>query len=205
MKRTYGALILAGGKGRRMGGQNKALLQLEQQTFLSRLEKALSDFPEKLISLQDASWLGASPFTPILDEVTDRGPLEGIRCALASCKSDALLVVACDMPLFSEEIAKGLIQAGEEADAVICRDSTGKLHPLCGVYSKQCLPVIDSIIAQENYRVLRIMELVPSNVFSLEASHFSDALLSNINTPEALAALQQKESPAQSTATPHSS
>ena len=192
MKRTYGALILAGGKGRRMGGQNKALLQLEKQTFLSRLEKALSGFPEKLISLQDASWLGESTFSPVFDEVTDRGPLEGIRCALSRCKSDALLVVACDMPLFSEEIAKGLIRAGEEADAVICRDRTGKLHPLCGVYSKQCLPIIDSMIAQENYRVSSLMKLVSSKVFALDGSDFSDALLSNINTPEALAALRQE-------------
>jgi len=34
LKHTYGALILAGGKGSRMGGQNKALLQLEPRTFL---------------------------------------------------------------------------------------------------------------------------------------------------------------------------
>ena len=80
MKRTYGVLILAGGKGRRMGGANKALLQLQQQTFLSRLENALSDFDEKLISLQDASWLGDSPFLPVFDQVADRGPMEGLRC-----------------------------------------------------------------------------------------------------------------------------
>lgn len=192
MKRTYGALILAGGKGRRMGGQNKALLQLEDQTFLSRLEKALSGFPEKLISLQDASWLENSAFSPVLDEVKDRGPLEGIRCALSRCRSDALLVVACDMPLFSEEIAKALIQAGEEADAVICRDRTGKLHPLCGIYSKKCLPIIESMILEDNYRVMHILELVPSKVLSLAASDFSDELLSNINTPEALEALRQE-------------
>lgn len=191
MKRTYGALILAGGKGRRMGEQNKALLQLENQTFLSRLEKALSGFPEKLISLQNDAWLGESPFSPVFDEVTDRGPLEGIRCALSLCKSDALLVVACDMPLFSEEIAKGLIRTGEEVDAVICRDRTGKLHPLCGVYSKRCLPIIDSMIAKENYRVSDIMKMVPSKVFSLDTSDFSDALLSNVNTPEELAALRR--------------
>lgn len=191
MKRTYGALILAGGKGLRMGGRNKALLQLEQKTFLSRLEEALSGFDEKLISLQDASWLDQSSFSPVFDEVTDRGPLEGIRCALSTCKSDALLVVACDMPLFTEEIAKGLIQSGEEVDAAICRDRTGKLHPLCAVYSKQCLPIIDAMIAQENYRVLSIINMVPSKIFSLDSSDFSDALLSNVNTPEALAALQQ--------------
>ena len=199
MKRTYGVLILAGGKGRRMGGANKALLQLQQQTFLSRLENALSDFDEKLISLQDASWLGDSPFLPVFDQVTDRGPLEGLRCSLSLCRSDALLVVACDMPLFSGKLAKAMLQAGEGFDAVICQDRTGRIHPLCGIYSKQCLPAIESMIARGNYKITDIMKAVPSLIFSLETSVFSDMLLSNINTPEALEALRQDKSLERST------
>lgn len=191
MKRTYGTLILAGGKGRRMGGQNKALLQLEQKTFLSRLADALSGFEEKLISLQDASWLVDSSFSPVFDEETDRGPIEGLRRALSLCSSDALLVVACDIPLFSKELAAALIQASEGFDAVICQDRTGKLHPLCGIYSKQCLPVIEALISQENYRVTSIMKMVSSTVFSLGDSVFPDMLLSNVNTPEALASLNR--------------
>lgn len=199
MKRTYGVLILAGGKGRRMGGANKALLQLQQQTFLSRLENALSDFDEKLISLQDASWLGDSPFLPVFDQVTDRGPLEGLRCSLSLCRSDALLVVACDMPLFSGKLAKAMLQAGEGFDAVICQDRAGRIHPLCGIYSKQCLPAIESMIARGNYKITDIMKAVPSLIFSLKTSVFSDILLSNINTPEALEALRQDKSLERST------
>ena len=199
MKRTYGVLILAGGKGRRMGGANKALLQLQQQTFLSRLENALSDFDEKLISLQDASWLGDSPFLPVFDQVTDRGPMEGLRCSLSLCRSDALLVVACDMPLFSGKLAKAMLQAGEGFDAVICQDRAGRIHPLCGIYSKQCLPAIESMIARGNYKITDIMKAVPSLIFSLETSVFSDILLSNINTPEALEALRQDKSLERST------
>lgn len=193
MKRTYGALILAGGKGKRMGGTNKALLQLQQRTFLSRLEHALSDFEEKLISVQDDSWLGDSPFSPVLDQITDRGPIEGLRRALSTCQSDALLVVACDMPLFSGKLAKALIQASDGFDAVICQDRTGKLHPLCGIYSRQCLPAIDALIQQRNYRVNEIRKMVSSAVFSLDDSLLPDALLSNVNTPEALASLQSSK------------
>lgn len=199
MKRTYGALILAGGKGTRMGGQNKALLHLQQKTFLSRLEQALSGFDEKLISLQDDSWLGDSPFVPVLDQETDRGPIEGLRRALLSCRSNALLVVACDMPLFSEKLANALIQASEGYDAVICQDRTGKLHPLCGVYSQKCLPAIDALIRQGNYRVSEILKMVPSFVFTLDDSLLPDALLSNVNTPEALASLRRSLSPGQDT------
>ena len=174
-----------------MGEKNKALLQWETQTFLSRLEEALSGFEEKLISLQDASWLGDSPFSPVFDQVTDRGPLEGLRCALSLCKSDALLVVACDMPLFSAKLANALIVADTGYDAMICQDRSGHVHPLCGIYSKQCLPAIETLISQGNYRVSGILKLVHSTTFSLDSSAFSDTLLSNINTPEALEYLYQ--------------
>lgn len=190
MKRTYGALILAGGAGRRMGGQNKALLRLEDRTFLSRLEEALSGFDEKLISVRDGSWLTNSTFSPVFDQVNDRGPLEGLRCALKLCRSDALVVVPCDVPLFSADLAKALIMADTGYDAVVCRDRAGHLHPLCGLYSKQCLPVIEELIAQENFRVSSVLNMVNSTILSLDPTNLSDALLTNVNIPETLDALR---------------
>ena len=186
MNRTYGALILAGGKGRRMGGANKALLQWQSRTFLSRLEEALSDFEEKLISVQDPSWLEDSPFRPVPDQIPDRGPLEGLRCALSCCRSDALLVVACDMPCFSAQLAQALMEADTGYDALVCRDGSGRLHPLCGIYSKQCLPVIQTLLDKQNYKVSGVLDHVHSALFTLDSPQLSDTLLSNVNTPEAL-------------------
>ena len=108
-------------------------------------------------------------------------------------------MVACDMPLFSGKLAKAMLQAGEGFDAVICQDRAGRIHPLCGIYSKQCLPAIESMIARGNYKITDIMKAVPSLIFSLETSVFSDMLLSNINTPEALEALRQDKSLERST------
>ena len=189
-KRTYGALILAGGAGRRMGGQNKALLRLDDRTFLARLEEALAGFEEKLISIRDASWLADTGFTPVVDAVAGRGPLEGLRCALQLCRSDVLVVVPCDVPLFSAELAQALMHAGAAHDAVICRDRTGKLDPLCGVYSKKCLPVIESLMAQEKYRVMNVFERVDGAVFALDTAGLSDDLLTNVNFPETLKELR---------------
>lgn len=189
MNRTYGALILAGGMGRRMGGQNKALLRLADRTFLSRLEEALSDFDEKLISVRDGSWLTNSAFSPIFDQVNGRGPLEGLRCALKLCRSDALVVAPCDVPLFSAELAKALTLADTGYDAVVCRDHSGHLHPLCGLYSKQCLPAIEELIAQENFRVSSVLKMVNSTILSLDSADLSDTLLTNVNIPETLETL----------------
>lgn len=169
-----------------MGGQNKALLRLEDRTFLSRLEEALAGFEEKLISIREASWLTDTCFTPVFDQVAGRGPLEGLRCALQRCSSDALIVVPCDVPLFSAELAQALMHASEGYDAVVCRDRTGKLHPLCGIYSKKCLPVIETLLEQGNFRVLNVLEMVNSTIFPLDTADLSDDLLTNVNVPETL-------------------
>lgn len=192
MKRRIGALILAGGMGRRMGGQNKALLRLEDRTFLSRLEEALGGFDEKLISVRDGAGAEGSTFVPVVDQISGRGPLEGLRCALQVCRSDGLIVVPCDVPFFTAEVAGALVAAGDGYDAVICRDRSGRLHPLCALYTKNCLPVIEQMAAQGNYRIMGIPDRVRTAVLDLAAVGLSDDLLTNVNDPQTLKQLEDK-------------
>lgn len=194
-KQTVGALILAGGKARRMGGRNKALLLLEDRTFLSRIEEALSTFDEKLISVRDTAGIDGSAFSPVFDQIPDRGPLEGLRCGLRACRSHGLIVVPCDVPFFTAEIAAALVAAGEGYDAVICKDRSGRLHPLCGLYTKRCLPVIEEMAAQGNFRIMGIFDRVNSTVLDMNSVNLSDDLLINVNDPQTLQSLQSNSPP----------
>ncbi len=194
MEQRFGALILAGGKARRMGGRNKALLFLEERTFLARLETAFSDFEEKLLSTGTPELAEGTGFLPLTDQVPDRGPLEGIRVALSRCRSEGLVVAACDMPLFPGELAHALINALGDREALVCRDRTGGLHPLCGIYRRSCLPTIQAQLDAGDFRVRQILEAVNSGVFSLEDTPFPDEVLTNINTQaEFQALLSQRE------------
>lgn len=189
-KRTIGVLILAGGEARRMGGHQKALLQLEGHTFLSRIEKALGCFDEKLISVRDAAGVAGASFMPVLDQVSGRGPLEGLRCALQSCCSDGLVVVPCDVPLFTADIAQALVSAGEGYDAVICKDRSGRLHPLCALYTKNCLSVIEELAARGEYRIMGIFERVNGTILDMKTADLPDVLLTNVNDLQTLDALR---------------
>lgn len=191
-KRTLGALILAGGAARRMGGRQKALLRLEERTFLSRLQEALSSFEEKLISVRDETFIAGSGFVSVFDQVPDRGPLEGLRCALRACRSDGLIVVPCDVPFFTAELAAALASAGEGYDAVVCRDRSGHLHPLCAMYTKACLPVMEEMAAQGNYRILGVFDRVNGRVLDMNEAGLSDELLTNVNDPRTLEALRDR-------------
>ena len=185
----FGALLLAGGAARRMGGRNKALLTLDGRTFLDRLEEALAPFDEKLLSTRDPALAWGGAFRPVCDRRPGQGPLEGLGAALAQCRSDALVVACCDMPLFSGALALALRDGLGGRQALVCRDRAGRLHPLCGVYTKRCLPEIDALLSAGERRVRLLLERVDSGEFALAGTPFSDRLLQNINTPEELEAL----------------
>lgn len=182
MKRTYGALILAGGKGRRMGGKNKALLELNEQTFFEHLQNILEDFEEKIVSANETDWITADGYTVLTDENRGCGPIEGLRRALTYCKSDALFVTACDTPFLTKDFVNALVQAAKGHEVLICRDSKGGIHPLCGVYSKKCLPVIEKMIRNGDYRVRKIAEQTEHAIFNMERTAFDSSILTNINT-----------------------
>ena len=102
-----GCLILAGGNSRRMG-YRKSSLRLNGTTFLDKLIFELRDFPEILVSVDDAARHPEIPYSMIDDRYSDCGPMSGLYSALSVCESDALLVLPCDVPLFSGTLAHHL-------------------------------------------------------------------------------------------------
>lgn len=150
---NYGGVILAGGKSRRMG-TNKAELKLNGVRFLDRLVYELSGFQELWVSVDDKRKHPEIEYPMVSDIYPDCGPMGGIYSALKTCESDALVVVSCDMPFFSKEIADKLCSdMGQETDAVITVTEDGRRHPLCGVYRKSCLSILEQCIGKQNYRM----------------------------------------------------
>lgn len=194
-----GALILAGGKNRRMGGFPKALLPLGEGTYLSHLERELAGFPEKLVSVNDPFLAERSQFRPVTDVFPDAGPLSGIYSALLSCKSSALLVVPCDLPFFCGDFARFLASSWDHsADALLPRAHDGNLQPLCGIYSKTCLSALHSALTNRQYKVLDFVKQLRYREIPLSGTSFSDAIFENVNTPdhaEALTRLPGDQSP----------
>lgn len=190
-----GALILAGGGGRRMGGHSKALLTDGAGVpFVRRLADALAGFDEKLLSTADASLAGAAGagFVPVADRMPGQGPLAGLEAALSVCRSEALVTAACDMPLFTAPLAEYLASfAGAGWPAWALEDRSGRLHPLCGVYTKACLPAIRAALAAGERRAGALFRAVGGRALPLGRTAFDDRLLCNVNTPDQLAALRR--------------
>lgn len=193
MSLTYkacGAVILAGGQSRRMG-RCKALLTISGETLIARLAGQLSRFPELLLSANDSALVDGLPLRLVRDHQTGLGPLAGLQAALAATKRNFLLCVPCDLPNFTAELAEAMLDAFPmDMDALVCVDSTGQVHPLCGVYAKAVLPVIESQLQQRDLRMQNLLTKLRCTCFSI-SPYFPDEALMNVNTPDAFEALAQ--------------
>jgi molybdopterin-guanine dinucleotide biosynthesis protein A len=179
--------LLAGGKAYRLGGINKALIEVEGVTVISRTLKILEPLFGRIII---AGWPSGDPLPPGVTAVGDNypgiGPLAGIEAALRACPSPYLFVFGCDMPWLSEEIITS--QARDFLDApaeILAARVAGLLEPLHSIYGKKIHPSLVSYIeAERSPAVIDFYGLAETRYYDLPVTEKTRRALTNINRPE---------------------
>jgi len=128
-------LVLAGGRGQRMGGVDKGL-QLLRGTPLAQvaLERLRPQVAGLLVSANRHQATYATFGAPVLpDALPDHpGPLAGLLAALRVCTTPWLLSVPCDTPAFPVDLAERLGSAASAERADIAMAATledGRTQP----------------------------------------------------------------------------
>lgn len=183
-------IILAGGNALRMGGADKALLEIDNEPIIDRQLKVLKKFFNKIIVVTNRpdNYKKSKGVIMTSDVVRDRGPIGGIYSGLLASGSFYNFVVACDMPFLNGSVIRDMVEKTDGYD-VIVPEIDGKLHPLFGIYSKGCIPVIKKLIEQGELRVKNLFPMVRSRFLSRdEMMRFDKDLLflENINTKDDL-------------------
>lgn len=180
------AFILAGGKSSRMG-TDKAQLRLGTQRFSERIAAALSSVSARISVVGTHIEGGVDwPFVP--DVYREWGALGGLHAALAACRSEWAVVVACDLPFVTGELFVRLADARENFAAVVPVQVDGRLQPLCALYRREpCLPRAEALIAAGERRPRTLLDDV--NARRVSFSELSDLpgaehFFNNVNTPE---------------------
>lgn len=150
------ALILAGGRGSRMGGIDKGLqnfrgLPLALQTLMRLQMQSLP--PQEILinanrNLAAYESLGAAVWPDTLDGFA--GPLAGFLTGLERCETPLLLAVPCDTPLFPLDLIERL-HAGmtdDQADLAVAaaREEDGQVRPQ-PVFCLMKVGLLDSLVA----------------------------------------------------------
>ncbi len=146
------AIVLAGGKSRRMGC-DKALLDLQGRPLLVHVVERLKPwFSNIIIAGAPVPDIGIPGCRIIPDLVPGAGPLGGIYSALMASNTRNNFVLAGDMPFFNMDIVAHLAVFAGRYDVVVPTLGRG-LEPLHAFYSKTCLGAIRHALDTEAYQV----------------------------------------------------
>lgn len=185
MNNAVNAIILAGGKNTRMQGEDKAFLEIEGEPIIERLINKLRKLAGDIIVVTNSPEKYAHyPVTVVRDEKPGLGPLMGIYSGLKVSSVRYNFVAACDMPFVNEALVSYMIDNRDNYDALVPKIDD-ELHPLCAMYSKNCISVIEEMLRQDRMDVRSIFPKL--NVRFLERAELEKIdkkLLSlvNINT-----------------------
>jgi len=198
MKDMETAIILAGGKSRRMGF-DKQFLKLQDKYLVEILaEKLERVFSEIIIVTGKPEEYAKYGYRLAEDEVKDFGPLAGIHVGLKSSGSRHNYIIACDMPFINLnyiEYMMSLIRNREgRVDGVITRLGQW-IEPFNAFYSKSLISGIEESIKRGKRQINLLLK--DSDVLYVsedKAREFSPdwEMFTNVNTAKDYESLMKK-------------
>ncbi len=130
----FGAVVLAGGEGRRIGGDKVHRALAGRMLIDHVLERAVQWRIPLAISVREA---GVPRGFPLLLDQNGEGPIAGIASALRFARQErleAVLTLPCDTPFLPGDLLSRLAAAIEPPSLAAVASSGGRLHPSCALW-----------------------------------------------------------------------
>jgi molybdopterin-guanine dinucleotide biosynthesis protein A len=136
------AFILIGGRSSRLG-TDKAFVEIGGETLAARMARIVETglAPRQITFAageedQFRSDLVFGLGRPVIADLRPGfGAWSALHASLATARAEWILAVACDLPFVSGELLRLLAGlADDNFDAVVGRQSDGRLQPLCAFY-----------------------------------------------------------------------
>jgi len=186
MNNDFSTIILAGGKGQRMGGQDKGLVPYQGYPLIRRSLRLASQCAGAVIISANRNIKQYEAFTDIVvqDKASNYGgPLFGIQACTTRVLTDYTLIIACDLPRLTTDLVQplqtALLDRERQVDAVVYRQG-GFLQ--CGLIAIKTLALasIDSELDHDQRSVKRWLQSLSLLVLDSDDTH----AFMNFNTPD---------------------
>ena len=179
------AFILAGGASSRMG-TDKSQLVLGQQIFTERIAGTLFAVTDSVTLVGRA--LDDSSLPKVPDIYPHWGALGGLHAALAACRREWAIVVACDLPFVTRDLLLFLASLRLDHEAVVPLQRDHRPQPLAALYRVDpCRERAETLIQSGRRRPLDLLEAVNTRWVAFDELRNldqADRFFVNINTPE---------------------
>ncbi len=187
MNNNITAILLAGGKGQRLGGKDKGLVTFKTKPLIEyAIDVALAQAPNIIISANRNLTLYQTYRYPIYADQIDtfEGPLSGIHTCLQYVRTPYAFILACDIPQCPHDIINLLMNCMLENNADSCMIHDGKrAQPLISLIKTALKNDLETFLVDGQRKTLSWF-LSTNHCFYLYESPKN--LFNNINTTKQL-------------------
>ncbi|MEZ5826535.1 MAG: molybdenum cofactor guanylyltransferase MobA [Geminicoccaceae bacterium] len=161
MNAAVTAVLLAGGLARRMGGGDKALIELQGKPLVTHAIERLKPQVEAMVlnANGDAGRFSAQGLPVVADTIAGfAGPLAGILAGMRWSLRNRpdhrwLLSVPTDTPFLPADLVERLMTAREQAGTrLACAASAGRTHPVVGLWDVTLADDLEQAMIDEGMR-----------------------------------------------------
>ncbi len=184
--RTITGIVLAGGRGMRVHGMDKGLIAYRGRPLAEQALNALRPQVDTLLISANRNLDRYREFgvAVIADHHPDQpGPLAGLAAGLRAATTEWLVSLPCDTTGVPDDTVRRLVDGAEAAGAfaAYARSADGPQYTVCALHRRLAEP-LDIAIADGRRAVRDFL-----HAHDAVAVDFSDCVLENRNTPEAIA------------------
>lgn len=187
------AVILAGGRGQRIGSQNKGLILVDNKPLIAHVIERLSpQIPRIVISANDDIDAYRKFGMPVIPDQNDdyAGPLGGIYSVMQAEDSEWLITVPCDTPLLPGNLVQRMCDSVGTRLAYVALDSDRQQSGFCLLH-RNLLSLMEQQLEKKQFAMHRFLSAADAQ--TVDFSDQTNAFV-NINTPEDLSSFIHKDS-----------
>ncbi len=151
------SVILAGGRGTRLGGQDKGLVHFDGRPLIEYSLNAVAPISEQIIISCNRNADIYRQYSSLIVSDQDGsylGPLAGLLAADALCEQDWVFCCPCDVPKLSQDIISVLLRGidSKNHDIAVCHDGQRR-QSLLMLVRADCLASIGPYLEHGGRRV----------------------------------------------------
>jgi len=150
-----GAVVLAGGRARRLGGGDKAFLRFCGQYLIEQVLASCEQlFAHIVVVTRTPEHYRQYPVMAVTDLVDEGGSLAGLYTGLQVSTREKNFVVACDMPFLNPDFITKMAEVMRDEDDVLLPRVRSHVEPLHAFYSRRCIEPIRHSLKNRRYQLV---------------------------------------------------
>ncbi|MFA7894101.1 molybdenum cofactor guanylyltransferase MobA [Pseudomonas putida] len=177
-------LMLAGGRGQRMGGRDKGLIDWQGRPLIAHVHAVVRGLSDDLIVSCNRNRQVYQRYAEhcVSDaEAGFPGPLAGVLAGLAVARHGWVVVLACDAPRVDQALINDLRRAAMAANSAAMVRQGGYWQPMFSVLPRAILPLLEQAWDAGERSLQRA--LVGAPVAAVDCAE-ADCRLNNFNSPQ---------------------